>query len=477
MNSSKIAKHFVIRVLLCFILASALIGSPRGFSSSNPLSEEIISKEIVTATSLIPGKYTPVVKKYLHNHIHRYPEATEILLGKKTLYFPIFEEILKANGLPEDLKYLPIIESSLNPNARSYVGATGLWQFMKGTAEMHGLKVNHHVDERKNPIRATEAAVQHLKKLYAIYGDWALTLAAYNSGPGNVNKAIRRAGSRDYWNIRSYLPKETRGYVPVYIAVNYLFKNHTRFDLVPRLPELDLQITAQLKVHDHLSFKDIAAWTELPMELIRQLNPGFTRDYVPGSYKGYTLILPRRVIDLVKSHLRNLEENIHNEIINPIPGSYQRFVLEASAGEKIIDIANYFNIKVQNLYDWNGSHLGDILASDMPLSIFVYEPREEGIVMNIPRPRVVHRIKPIPGGIVHEVRSEVQTSLPLISYGESIQVVYPVIERRRRIKLDRGQSLNLIIKSIPDLSLEKLMALNDLEGIEDFRIGMYLYIE
>ncbi len=484
MNLSKIEKHFVT-LLLLFMWQSFGYSLNAANDPSSLLSDEIMAERIAAATDLVEGKYTPVVKTYLKNHITRYPQATEKLIGKKSMYFPLFEEVLFKNGLPDDLKFLPVIESGLNPTARSYVGATGLWQFMAGTAKLQGLKMNEDVDERKNPVRATEAAISHLKKLYGIYEDWALVLAAYNSGPGNVNRAIKKANSRDFWEIRPYLPKETREYVPTFLAVSYLFKNYMLHDLSPVFPELDYQITSKIKVHDHLSFADIAEWTNISIDIIKKLNPGFKKNYIPASYSGYVIILPKRIIKVLKHRLLNAEL-INTDSIFSLEGSYNRIVFEAFEGDKLEEIAEHFNINPYNIYDWNGRHLGDVFETNTEIVLFVYELKE-GLLVNknyFRTPRVLLNIDLLPSLMLTENPPEsfarqtyLQSTLKKI--GSSPSNIYWIHQdNRKRIKLHKGQSLKQALQSIPsNISLDQLLALNNLESLDEIKIGATYFIE
>jgi membrane-bound lytic murein transglycosylase D len=230
---------------------------------------------------------------YLGNNL----EGTALCLGRSELYFPMFEEILDREGLPLELKYLAIVESALRPSARSRAGATGLWQFMYGTGKECGLRIDSYVDERKSPIASTEAACFYLKKLYRMYGDWNLALAAYNSGPGNVNKAIRRAGGKsDYWAIWSYLPRETRGYVPAFIAVNYVMNFYEDHGILPIEPERRFAECDTLMVKGPIDFSQISTYTGVSMDDLHALNPHYSKGHIPNSGVEEILTLPRAEI-------------------------------------------------------------------------------------------------------------------------------------------------------------------------------------
>lgn len=237
--------------------------------------------------------FNEVVKQYIEMYTGRKRELVESMLGMSTYYMPIFEEALEKEGMPLELKYLPVVESALNPDAVSRAGATGLWQFMLATGRSMGLEINSLVDERRDPIKSSEAAAKFLKELYGIYGDWSLAIAAYNCGPGNVNKALRQAGSdkMDFWQIYPYLPKETKGYVPVFIAANYVMNYYDKHGISPALARRPI-LTDTVTVTDRVHFKQISEVLDIPVEALRILNPQYRQDVVPGNIRPYTLILP-----------------------------------------------------------------------------------------------------------------------------------------------------------------------------------------
>lgn len=235
--------------------------------------------------------YNNIVKDYILLYTKRKRKLTSYILGQKDFYFPMFYDALDEEGLPLELANLPVIESALNARAYSFAGASGLWQFITSTGKMYGLTINSLVDERRDPQKATKAAVQYLKHLYGIYHDWTLVIAAYNCGPGNVNKAIRRAGgSKDYWEIYYYLPKETRGYVPAFIAANYTMHYYKEHNIVPKVIDRTAAVDT-LQVNDRVNLKQISAVLNINIELLRTLNPQYRCDIIPGNEK-YNLVLP-----------------------------------------------------------------------------------------------------------------------------------------------------------------------------------------
>lgn len=240
--------------------------------------------------------YNAVVQKFIDQYSGRLRRSVSYMLGAGNFYIPLFEEALDHYGLPLELKYLPVIESALDPTARSHAGATGLWQFMLSTAKRYDLTINSRVDERCDPRKATWAAAHYLSDLYKIYGDWSLVIAAYNCGPSTINKAIHRAGgSRDYWAIYPYLPSETRGYVPAFIAANYIMNYYCDHNICPMVTELPVK-TDTVLVNKDIHLEQIAQVLNINIEHLRNLNPQYRRDIVNGLNKPMALRLPSTLI-------------------------------------------------------------------------------------------------------------------------------------------------------------------------------------
>ncbi len=237
------------------------------------LADSIYIKRLQNIVSPIELSFNGVVKSYIKVYTERRKDKMEEILGLSDYYFPIFEEILDSYNMPVELRMLAVIESALNPNAVSRVGATGLWQFMYGTGRMYKLEVNSFVDARKDPIAATHAACRFLRDLHKIYGDWTLAIAAYNCGPGNVNKAIRRSGGkRDYWAIYYHLPRETRGYVPAFIAATYAYTYYKEHRLTPQIIDMPFAVDT-IQVNKMLHFQQVSEMLNVPVETLEQLNP------------------------------------------------------------------------------------------------------------------------------------------------------------------------------------------------------------
>ena len=254
--------------------------------------EEII-KRLQAIPTTIEMPFNSVVRAYIDMYTGKKRSLVETMLGMSLYYMPIFEEAIEREGLPIELKYLPVIESALDPNAVSRAGATGLWQIMLPTARGLGLEVNTLVDERRDPIRSSEAATKYLRQLHDIYNDWSLAIAAYNCGPGNVNKALRRAGEegKDFWSIYPYLPRETRGYVPCFIAATYVMNYYNKHNISPALAKRPL-LTDSVHVSKRVNFKQISDILHIPVEQLQTLNPQYRKNEIPGDTHRYSLVLP-----------------------------------------------------------------------------------------------------------------------------------------------------------------------------------------
>ena len=267
----------------------------RNLSEGPVVSDSIYIDRLSRIPSIIEMPFNDVVKKYIEAYTGRLRNKVSFMLAASNFYMPMFEEALDTYDLPFELKYLPIIESALNPKAQSRARASGLWQFMLRTGKIYGLESNSLVEERFDPVKSTWAAVRYLKELYGIYKDWHMVLAAYNSGPGNVNKAIRRAGgSTDYWDIYPYLPRETRGYVPGFIAVNYVMTYYCEHGICPMESHLPL-VSDTVHIHKDLHLQQVAQVCNIDIEQLRSLNPQYKKDIVPGNSKVYALRLPNNM--------------------------------------------------------------------------------------------------------------------------------------------------------------------------------------
>ena len=337
------------------------------------LPDSIYKQRLQALPFVIEVPYNEVVRRYILRYVKHSPRQLAALQRKAEYYFPIFENILAKHDLPYELCYMPVIESALNPQARSHMGATGLWQFMPATGKKYGLEINSLVDERMDPIRSTEAACLFLKNLYGIFQDWNLVIAAYNCGPGNVNKAIHRAGGkRDFWSIYPFLPSETRGYLPIFVAASYAMNYAQEHGICPADPLPTMAADTIITTHrQHL--KQIADNMDIPLAELRRLNPQYPRDIIPGG-KSYAICLPIEkagmYIDLQDTILAyRAEELIHNrrdeiELLHrtSVNGGYSIngvTYYKIKEGDTLGGIAKKFRVSVKQLKAWNG------LKSDM----------------------------------------------------------------------------------------------------------------
>ncbi len=285
-------------VLMSFIPASQRFSGGAEFSADRVSSSAIYNRLNSTIQVLDASDYA-AVKRRIYSYFGSKKRDAEILLGRAPVYLPLIEEHLRNKNLPEDLKYLPIVESALNPKARSNRGAVGLWQLMPRIARLYGLEVNSEVDERRDPNKSTEAALNYLKDLYDQYEDWTLALAAYNCGTPRLNKSIRLGQSTDYWQIRQYLPKETQRYIPKLLASIYLINYYQHHFIVPDFPDFEMMNTRSVKLYDEARFEQIADLTKVSLKTIQKLNPSYKRGIVPANEEGNYLILPRTVEGVV----------------------------------------------------------------------------------------------------------------------------------------------------------------------------------
>ncbi|WP_288717134.1 LysM peptidoglycan-binding domain-containing protein [uncultured Duncaniella sp.] len=361
--------------------------------------------------------YNSIVGNYINMYLTKRRSLVADMLALHSYYGPIFVEELLKEGMPTELQYLPVIESAINPNAVSRAGAAGLWQFMPATAKGLGMEVNSLIDERRDARLSSRNAARYLKQLYEIYNDWSLAIAAYNCGPGNVNKALRRAGGegkKDYWEIYSYLPAETRGYVPAFIAANYVMNYYNKHGISPTVIKRHLT-TDTVQVNKYIHFNQIAAVLNIPVDEIRMLNPQYRKDIIPGDYRPYLLTLPtQQCLSYVMSEKRIVDydadryarrsyvepgENSEPEIVagdNGVANLAQASRQTANAqtnneiaqtqmsekmvvkthvvtrGESIRDIARQYGVSATDIKRWNQLRRGKVKEGDK-LKIEVFE--------------------------------------------------------------------------------------------------------
>lgn len=314
--------------------------------------------------------YNQTVRSSIDRYATKLRHQVSYMLGMMEYYEPIIEQALDVHGVPNELKYLPVIESALNPVAVSRVGATGLWQFMYSTGKLYGLKQNSLVDDRRDPMKATWAAAKHLRDLYDRFGAWDLAIAAYNCGTGNVNKAIYRSGGKtNFWDIYYYLPRETRGYVPAFIAATYIMTYHAEHGICPMDSKLPLT-TDTIMVNRLLHFDQIAAVCDIDMETLRGLNPQYKEDVIPGKFLPGSLRLPEDKIrtfilsgDSIYNY--NREKYFSEEKVKVLKGQATNtgFVVhKIRSGESLSTIARRYRVTITDLKRWNNLRSNNIVA-------------------------------------------------------------------------------------------------------------------
>lgn len=325
--------------------------------------DSVYIERIRKMNSFISLPYNKIIKNYIISYTQRIPNKTEVILGLSNYYMPLFEEIFDSYDLPLELKSMAIIESALNPRAVSRVSAKGMWQFMYSTARRYNLTINSYVDERFDPIKSGYAAAQYLRDSYLIFGDWVLAIASYNCGVGNVNKAIRRSGgSKDFWEIYQFLPRETRGYIPSFIAALYVTNYYKEHQLTPQKVEMPVH-TDTLKINKMLHFEQVTHYTGIPLQELRDLNPQYLHDIVPGIEKEYILRLPYNYTTKFVENEKNLYSYKDTVYFNPSvlkkiketgSTSSTRIVHKVKNGETLSHIALKYRVKVSDIQRWNG---------------------------------------------------------------------------------------------------------------------------
>lgn len=388
--------------------------------------------------------YNATVERFIRLYLRDNKAFISNLMDRANYYFPMFEEQLDGHNIPLELKYLAVVESALLPTAKSHAGAKGIWQFMYHTGKEYGLTISSYVDERNDPLKATQAACRYLKNLYGRFNDWDLALAAYNSGPGNVNKAIRRSGGkRNYWNIRQYLPKETSSYVPAFYAMLYIFEYSKAHQIYPNDTEIDYFDTDTIHVKEKLSFSQIEKRTGVSKKFLASLNPQYKLGVIPyQKEKRFVLTLPKSAVEkfldnelVGKNTLGNKEKPTHI-----IPTVYNSYVVQKL--DNLPKIARKFGITLQQLKKWNGLHT-DFLIEGQRL---VITNKKNEVAM---RPTI------------QKVHKQQSTSKP------KVYEIYTVNE---------GDSLFIISKKFPNVTINQLRNWNNIWGVPHIKPGTELKI-
>ncbi len=332
-------------------------------TASASCTDSLYAERLRRLVSPVQLPYNPIVKEYIERYTNPRHSTIGRILSLSQYYFPLIEEELLRAGLPVELRAMAIIESALSPSAVSRMGAAGMWQFMPRTGKVYGLEINSLIDERRDPVLSTRAACRYLKDLYALYHDWSLAIAAYNCGPGNVNKALARAGSerRNFWAVYDHLPRETRGYVPAFIGATYAYAYHRLHDIECSRPPIPLA-TDTVRVDRLLHFGQVASTIDVPIETLRQLNPQYKLDIVPATARAYTLVLPQRNVVQFIERLDSIhaKDSLYlKEYIDPANIDKKRqerggTVYIVKKGDTLGAIARRYRVTTAQLMRWNG---------------------------------------------------------------------------------------------------------------------------
>jgi membrane-bound lytic murein transglycosylase D len=450
------------------------------------LPDSVYISRLQAINSFLPLPYNETVRNFIGLYTIRKRELTSYIYGLSNYYFPIFEEALERYQLPLELKYLPIIESALNPTIKSRAGASGLWQFMIGTGKLYGLEINTYIDERNDPIKSSDAAARYLRDLYDIYGDWHVVIAAYNCGPGNINKAVRRSGGKQsYWDIYYSLPRETRGYIPVFIAATYMMNYGKEHQLKAAEPKFKT-MTDTIEVHNYLNFEQLSAVMDISVEVLRQLNPQYRRDIIPARPdKPFLLKLPtEKVSAFIDSQDQifayNRDKYFPNNQLVPLRGrgrtskgtpvnGMNELTHIVKAGDNLGSIASKYRVTVNDLKEWNEFRKKTLQIGQ---HIIVYAPSKavKTKVATIEKPKSVDQTSTASAAVVSEPTANPIVSNTTTNPGNTSSAEYILYT------VQSGDSLFTIAQKFPGITDADLKAFNNIRNVKGLYPGQQIKI-
>jgi len=441
--------------------------------------DSVIIERLKKIPTVISLTYNPIVRRYIEVYTRQKRSSVGVMLGLSQYYFPIFDEIFDFYDVPNEIKYMSIIESALNPRAYSRTRAVGLWQFMYGTGRLYGLTVNSLVDERRDPLKSTRAAARFVKDLYSIYNDWILVIAAYNCGPGNVNKAIRRSGGkRDYWEIYYHLPRETRGHVPAFIAATYVMNYYKEHNLTP-VPVSFPLTSDTIMVTRNLHLAQVSEVLGIPLQLLRDMNPQYRTDIIPAKSGPMPLRLPleqtAKFIDF-EQDIYNYKDSVYlakEKVVTtplaydargngePPPGNYAKLIYSVKDGDNLGFISMWYNVRISDIRYWNNIRYNTIRSGQ---KLIIYVPRSSlGKYQDINN--LSFREKQ--ARIGKTVASQTENPAPVASSARDY-VIYTV---------KKGDTIWDIMKKYPGVTESDIKVLNNLSDVSKIKAGQQLKIK
>lgn len=477
MDIMRITRDLDSLVASWYVRMSLEGGQGAGSITGEPVPEfpdSVYYERLGMVNSLITLPYNNIIRNHIHVYTNKQQDKFRIILGLQDYYFPMIEDIFGSYDLPSELKYMAVIESALNPNAVSKAGATGLWQFMYSTGRMYGLTVNSVLDERRDPVKSTHAAARYLKDLYSIYKDWILVIAAYNCGPGNVNKAIARSGNKkDYWDIYYRLPRETRGYIPQFVAALYSMNFYHEHNIVPIPVNMPLAVDTLMVTRD-IHLRQVAEVMGIPYEDLRALNPQYRTGLVPGKSKPAPLTLPINYLgefiylhDTIEGHKANVYLATARQTTNPASSSFSppeiqgktKLIYTVKSGDNLGYIAEWYNVPLSSLRYWNNISKSTIYVGQR-ITVYVDPPKSEyySLVNTMPFAEKQQRAgKPVP----------VNTGVSQAANDGSEYEYYTV---------KNGDTVWDIANKYSDVTVSDILALNNLSDAGKIKAGQKLKI-
>ena len=406
---------------------------------TSSIPDSVYIRRLKEMNSFITLPYNDIVRGYLIHYSEKMKSGMKRIIGLSSYYMPIFQETFDRHGLPEELKAMAIIESALNPTAVSRAGAKGMWQFMYNTAKIYGLHIDSFVDERLDPVKSADAAARYLKDAYKIFGDWNLAIASYNCGAGNVQKAIKRAGSRQFWDIWPFLPREPRGDVPAFVGALYAMKYHKEHSIEALAAPMPVH-TDTFKIRKMVHLKQVSELTGAPLEELQSLNPQYRHNIIPGNDREYILRIPYKFTDAFIAHEDSLHRHKDSIYFNPLTikkikdgGDGQRIVYRVKSGDYLGKIATRYRVTVTQIKKWNGLKSNNISIGQR---LIIYSGR---------------------AGAVASSSSSGNSSGPKVNTAAAAK-------GHTLYKVKEGDSFYLIAKNYPGVSAQNIMDYNGLSS-------------